>query len=112
MNHTDLEKSKVYRNVETIDYVPNSVVDRTILKKITGSISIMSFDKGEELIQKISPFDVFVQILEGNAEINIEGNSFFLETGQFIIIPAHKPNFVKANERFKMIATIIKSGYE
>jgi hypothetical protein len=33
-------------------------------------------------------------------------------TGQSIIIPAHRPNIIKANERFKMISTIIKSGYE
>jgi len=35
-----------------------------------------------------------------------------LETGQSIIIPAHSRNSIKANVRFKMLSTIIKSGYE
>jgi hypothetical protein len=29
-----------------------------------------------------------------------------------IIIPAHASNFIKPNGRFKMISTVIKSGYE
>ena len=112
MNPNELEKAKTYISVEIIEYVPNSVVSKTILKKSTGNISVMSFDSGEGLTEKTSPFDTFAQIIEGKAEIVIEGQSFFLETGQSIIIPAHKSNIVKANERFKMILTIIKSGYE
>ena|SRR5690606_13777397 len=112
MNDHALEKSKPYIMVELVEYVPNSVVVKTILKKSTGVISVMSFEMGEGLTEKMSPFDTFAQIIEGNAEIIIDGTSFLLETGQAIIMPAHKPNLVKANVRFKMILTVIKSGYE
>jgi quercetin dioxygenase-like cupin family protein len=64
------------------------------------------------LTEKISPFDTFVQIIDGKAEIVIDGISSFLVTGKSIIIPAHASNTVKANERFKMISNVIKSGYE
>lgn len=112
MNNKDLEKSTAYITVEIIEYIPNSVVSKTILKKSTGNISVMSFDSGEGFTEKTSPFDTFAQIIEGKAEIVIDGKSFLLDTGQSIIIPAHQSNVVKANERFKMILTIIKSGYE
>jgi quercetin dioxygenase-like cupin family protein len=72
----------------------------------------VAVDTGEELIEKVSPFDTFVQIIVGRAEIIIDGKSNLLETGEAIIIPAHTPNMIKANEQFKMILTIIKSGYE
>lgn len=108
----EAEKSKALIIVEIIEYVPNSVVIKTIIKKATGNISAVSFDSGEALTEKITPYDTFVQIIDGKAEIVIDGESHFLETGQSIIIPAHKPNIVKANVRFKMISTIIKSGYE
>jgi quercetin dioxygenase-like cupin family protein len=72
----------------------------------------MSFDTGEGLTEKTSPFDTFAQIIDGRAEIVIDGKSNLLDTGQSIIIPAHAPNTIIANERFKMILTIIKSGYE
>lgn len=112
MNTSEIEKSKIYITVEIIEYVPNSVVIKTILKKSTGNISVMSFDSGEGLTEKTSPFDTFVQIIEGKAEIVIDGTSNILETGQSIVIPAHTTNLVKPNERFKMILTVIKSGYE
>jgi len=107
----EMEKSKSHIIVEIIEYVPNSVVIKTIIKKSTGNISVMSFDSGEGLTEKISPFDTYAQIIDGKAEIVIDQVSHLLESGQGIIIPAHRPNFIKPNGRFKMILTIIKSDY-
>ena len=112
MDNTELEKAKSHIIVEIIEYMANSVVIKTIIKKSTGSISVMSFDSGEGLTEKISPFDSFAQIIEGKAEIVIDKISHLLQSGQGIIIPAHAPNFITPNGRFKMILTIIKSGYE
>ena len=112
MDHTEVEKSKSFISNDLIGYEPNSVVCRTIIKRPAGNITITSFDTGEGLTEKISPFDTFALIIDGKAEIVIDGASNLLEAGQSIIIPAHTPNIVKANERFKMISTVIKSGYE
>jgi quercetin dioxygenase-like cupin family protein len=112
MDNSEIEKFKTYATAEIIDYVTDSVDNKTIIKKATGSIRVMSFDTGVGLTETTSPFDTFVQIIEGRAEFVIDGTSMSLETGQSIIIPAHKSNLIKANERFKMILTVIKSGYE
>ncbi len=109
---SELEKAVSHIIVEIIEYVPNSVVIKTIIKKSTGNISVMSFDSGEGLTEKSSPFDTFAQIIEGEAEIVIDKTASILGSGQGIIIPAHTMNFIKPNGRFKMILTIIKSGYE
>jgi len=109
---SELEKSKAHIIVEIIEYMTNSVVIKTIIKKSSGNISVMSFDSGEGLTEKTSPFDTFIQILEGKAEIVIDKVSNLLDSGQGIIIPAHSSNYIKPNGRFKMISTIIKSGYE
>ena len=108
----ELEKSKAHIIVEIIEYLPNSVVIKTILRKSTGNISVMSFDSGEGLTEKTSPFETFAQIIEGKAEIVIDKISSLLESGQGIVIPAHMSNYIKPNGRFKMILTTIKSGYE
>jgi len=110
--NTEIEKSKVHIIVEIIEYVPNAIVSKTIIKKTTGNITLMSFDSGEELAEKTSPFDSFAQIIDGSAEITINKKVHLLQLGEGIVIPAHAPNCIKANERFKMILTIIKSGYE
>lgn len=108
----ELEKSKVFILVEILEYVPNAVVIKTIIRKTTGSVTAVSFDSGEGLSGKVSPFDTFIQIIDGKAEIVVNDISNLLNTGESIIIPAHATNSVKANVRFKMISTMIKSGYE
>lgn len=112
IDSSEIEKSKAFITIEIIEYILNSVVIKTILKKSTGNISVMSVDSGEGLTEKTSPFDTFAQVIDGKAEVVISGISNLLKTGQSIVIPAHAPNLIKPNERFKMILTVIKSGYE
>jgi len=106
------EKEKAHIIVEIIEYVPNSVVSKTIVKKTTGNVTVSSFDEGEELAEKTSPFDNYIQIIDGNAELEINREKFHLKLGQGIIIPAHARYCFNANEQFKMLSTVIKSGYE
>ncbi len=110
--NVELEKGKSHIVVEIIEYVPNSVVIKTIIRKSTGNISAMSFDTGEGLTEKTSPFDTYAQIIEGKAEIVINKVSTLLNTGMGIIIPAHASHHIEPNGQFKMILTVIKSGYE
>lgn len=98
--------------VELIEYEHNAVVNKSILKKITGSINALSFDSGEGLNEKTSPFDTYAQVIDGSAVIEIDGQTSTLQTGQGILIPAHKPSHIEPNGRFKLLLTVIKSGYE
>lgn len=112
MHTSEVKKSTPYIMIEIIEYIPNSIVTKTIIRKSTGNVSVIAIDTGGNLAEKISPYDSFVQIIDGKAEVVIDDKTNILETGEAIIIPAHTSHGVKANERFKMISTIIKSGYE
>jgi quercetin dioxygenase-like cupin family protein len=112
MENTEFEKAKSFIIADILDYAPNSITTRTLIKRNTGHVCVVSFDAGEVLGEKISRFDVFIQILEGNAEIIIDHVSHKLSKEQAIIIPAHSSSSIKANERFRMMSTIIKSGYD
>ena len=108
----ELEIEQPFISIEIIEYVPNSVVIKTILKKSTGNINVISADSSEGLTEKTSPFDTFVQVIDGRIELVINEKIHSLGVGQSIIIPAHANNYVRPNGRFKMLMTIIKSGYE
>ena len=112
MQLAEIEKSKAHIVIDLIEYVPPSVVFRTLVQKITGNIIAIAIDSGEKLEERISPFDSYIQIIEGESEIVIDNNSNILETGQGILIPAHSINLIRANNPSKMIITVIKSGYE
>ena len=108
----EVEKKKIHIVVEVIEYLQNAVVSKTIIKKATGNITVSSFDKGEELAEKTSPFDNYVQIIDGVAEVTINSIIYNMKLGDGIIIPAHSRHCFNANKQFKMISTIIKSGYD
>lgn len=112
MKNHDYKNSKAFKIIDTVEYLPKSIVIKSILRKNTGIITALSFDSGEVLVGKKSPYDTFIQIIEGKSEIIIDDQSNLLESGESIIISAHTSNIIKANVRFKMISTIIKSGYE
>ena len=108
----EVEKGKIHIVVELIEYIPNAIVSKTIIKKITGNVTASSFDAGEELDEKRSPFDTYIQIIDGVAELTIDKVKFKLKLGDGMVIPAHSIHHFNANEQFKMISTVIKSGYE
>jgi quercetin dioxygenase-like cupin family protein len=112
METCEAEKAKVFVFAGIIEYVENSVVVKTILKKSSGTVRTVSCDTGKYMIEKIIPFDTFARIIDGKAEVEINGVSNTLDTGQAVIIPAQTANVVRGRERFKMISTILKSGCE
>lgn len=107
----EMEKSRVLNIVEIIEYVPDSVEIKTVIKESTGKICAVSIDSGEKQKNKRSPFDKYIQIIDGNAVVLIDGDSKELSTGESIVIPAHSRNSIKTNDGVKMISTTIKNGY-
>jgi quercetin dioxygenase-like cupin family protein len=81
MENTEVEKTMAFVNRDMIGYEPNTIIYRTIIKKLTGSISLLSFDTGQGLPEKTSPFDTFVQVIDGRAEIVIDGTLYLLDAG-------------------------------
>ncbi|MFC4233554.1 cupin domain-containing protein [Parasediminibacterium paludis] len=108
----ELEKSKAHIIVEIIEYIPNAVLSKTIIKKITGNITASALDAGEEVAEKTVPFDTYIQIIDGSAKLTISDKAYILNLGDGIIIPAHAKHHFNANVQFKMLSTVIKSGYD
>jgi quercetin dioxygenase-like cupin family protein len=92
-----------------VAYQKDAVVSREILGKETGSITLFAFDGGQGLSEHTAPFDAFVYVPEGRAEITIAGVLHVLGQGDMIIMPAHVPHAVKAVEPFKMLLVMIRS---
>ena len=93
---------------DLVDYSENSIVSRTLRKSKIGTMTIFAFDKGQELSEHSDPFDAFVQVLDGRAELVIGGRSIIVTAGQTVLMPADIPHAVKAPDRFKMQLLMFK----
>lgn len=72
MDNHEYNYSEAFKIGDIVSYLPQSVVIKSILNKTTGSVSVVSFDKDEILVGKISPFDTLIQIIEGKSEVIID----------------------------------------
>jgi quercetin dioxygenase-like cupin family protein len=92
-----------------VDYVAGSVVSRALAKKPTGTITLFAFDSGQGLSEHSSPYDAFVQVVDGVATLRIGGNDVVARAGEVVVMPADIPHAVHATERFKMLLVMIRS---
>ncbi|MDO8741397.1 MAG: cupin domain-containing protein [Candidatus Woesearchaeota archaeon] len=94
---------------DSVKYQKGSVVSKEIIRKGTGTITLFAFDQGQGLSEHTAPFDAFVYILDGEAEISIDKKPFQLKEGEMIIMPANHPHSLKAKKQFKMMLVMIRS---
>jgi quercetin dioxygenase-like cupin family protein len=103
------EETEVMKISEMIDYQEGSIVSRTLIDKGTGTVTMFAFAQGQGLSEHTAPFDAMVNIIDGAAEIMISGKKYNVNSGELIIMPANQPHALNANERFKMVLTMIRS---
>ncbi len=93
---------------DLVQYVPGSVVSKTIIDKNVGTITLFAFDKDQSLSEHQAPFDAVVQVVDGTASLTIGGENIDVPAGRIIIMPANVPHAVNAREKFKMLLTMIR----
>jgi quercetin dioxygenase-like cupin family protein len=109
MESKEFGHSAILKFDEKVEYSAEGIVSKRVVQKEKGNITLFAFDKDQQLSEHSAPFDALVQVLEGEAEIRIDGKSFILLGGESILMPANIPHAVNAVERFKMLLTMIKS---
>ena len=103
----NLDKSTVLHLKEQIAYQPGQVVSRTLAQNEALSVTLFSFDKGEEISTHESGGDAFVACLDGVGRITIDGVNYELREGDSIVMPAHHPHAVFGQEQFKMLLVVV-----
>lgn len=96
--------------VDAIEYQSDAIVSKEILKTSFGTITLFAFDEDQGLSEHTTPFEALVQVIDGEAEITISGELHKVAEGEIIHMPAGKQHALKAEKRFKMLLTMLKSS--
>lgn len=107
---TDFDTAKTASLAGLVDYSKEAIVSKTLIKKETGTVTLFAFDKGQGLSEHTTPFNAMVQVVDGEALVIIDKKKYKVSAGEFIIMPADVPHALDAEERFKMLLTMIKSN--
>lgn len=93
---------------DLVDYQPDSVVSRMLLKAPNGTITLFAFDGHQSLSEHTTPHDALVQVLDGEFEITVSGEPRTVAQGQILLLPANEPHAVLANVPSQMLLTMIR----
>jgi len=63
------------------------------------------------MVETIAPYYTYMQIIDGKAIVNIKEKAYPLYLGEGIVIPSHATHSFSASYQFKMLSTLIKSGF-
>lgn len=103
----NISKAEVLTLKDQIDYQPGQVVSKTLAQNPAVSVTLFSFDKGEEISTHSSDGDAFVTCLDGTGQVTIDGTEYLLREGESIVMPAGHPHAVFGKEQFKMLLVVI-----
>jgi quercetin dioxygenase-like cupin family protein len=98
-----------YDLAEMTQYQDGAVVSRTLLKNNSGTLTVFSFDAGQALSEHTVPFNAFIQVLDGEGEITVDGKTTTVKSGEIILMPGGKPHSVHAEKRFKMLLIMFRT---
>lgn len=103
----NMEMAEVLLLKEQVAYQEGQIVSKTLAQNPAVSITLFSFDKGEEISTHSSGGDAFVTCLDGEGKITIDGKEYLLKEGESIVMPAGHPHAVLGQERFKMLLVVV-----
>ena len=103
----NISKAEVLVLKDQVAYQEGQVVSRTLAQNVAVSVTLFSFDKGEEISTHESGGDAYVLCLDGVGEITIDGVKYELHEGESIVMPAKRPHAVMGKEKFKMLLVVI-----
>ncbi len=100
--YKNIEKQTKLQLKDQVQYQKGQVVSKTIVQNELISITIFSFDKGEEISTHAASGDALVTVLEGKGRFTVGSDIFYLEAGDTLIMPKDIPHAVYGEEKFKM----------
>ena len=108
MKNKLFKPAEVYNLKKVVTIAEGGVVSKQFIKNKGGNITFFAFDKGEGLSEHTTPFEAIVQIIEGKAEVSIDGKKNMVGEGELIIMPANIAHALYAVEPFKMCLIMLK----
>lgn len=103
----NIPKSEIIRLKDEIEYIDGQIASKTLVQNGYVSMTLFSFEKGEEISAHEAGGDAFVTCLDGVGKITIDGIDYELKEGDSIVMPARHPHAVMGKERFKMLLIVV-----
>ena len=105
--YKNIEKKTKLLLKDQVEYQGGQVVSKTLVQNDYVSVTVFSFDKGEEISTHASGGDAMVTVIEGCGKFIVDDKEYIVNQGESLVMPAKKPHSVHAVEAFKMMLVVV-----
>ena len=103
-----LPKAAIFSLAGAVEYEEGKIVSKTLVKNESGSMSLLSFSKDQQLSTHAAPGDALLIALEGEMKLTIGDEHFDIKKGDTIVLPGKIPHALKIADKFKMLLIVTK----
>lgn len=104
--YKNIVKDEVIELKNAVEYREGQIVSKTLVQNEKVSVTLFSFEKGEEISTHTACGDAMATVLDGVGKFTVDGNERIVKSGETIIMPKDIPHAVYGEERFKMILIV------
>lgn len=84
------------------------ILSRTVFEDGTLALTLFAFDAGQELTEHTSARSAIVEVLEGEAEVVLDGETHRLGAGAWVSMPPGMRHAIRAVSPLVMALTLLK----
>lgn len=84
------------------------ILSRTVFENETLGLTLFAFDVGQELTEHTSTRAAIIEVVEGEAEIRLDGDVHLLAAGAWIAMPPGMRHAIRATKPLVMALTLLR----
>ena len=107
MDTKGIETKKVFDYKSLIDYKSGEVVEKMVTFVNGGGVELKAADAGTDIAEHSVPYQATLYVLDGEAEVTIDGQVYNPHEGQLLVVPANAKHSLHANKRFTVLLSVI-----
>lgn len=98
----------VFEVADLLDYQEGAIVSRALVDKEALTITMFALDEGQSISEHSAPHEAIMQVLDGTARVRVGDEEYDVEAGEGLVFPAEEPHALDADQRFKMLLTMVR----
>ena len=105
---TNFKFGEVLKFKDAINYNYEKVEFKTVFETEKGGVALVALKAGQKLDTHTAPFEVMVNVCEGEVEFTMLEKSNRIRKGEFLLMGANVPHSVVANVDSKLMLVKVK----
>ena len=91
-----------------VDVTPDATLSKVLVREGPVRVVLFAFDRDQELTEHTAAVPAVIEVISGVLVVTTGGDEHRMAPGSWLLLEAHEPHTVRAEEPSKMLLTMIR----